>query len=116
MVPVKPGDYVMVRIFPKKHSILEPRFPGPFQVESVKANGKNLRIKADDGQIIVRNVCDIKKVENYSKSPKEKYVAKYEDDSAIVNDDQKKRKEELQLNRYPLRSHMQPNRFMNESF
>ncbi|MEL6562290.1 MAG: hypothetical protein AAFQ94_29225 [Bacteroidota bacterium] len=80
---VKPGDYVMVKIFPIQKSILLPRYDGPFKVIQVKSDGRHISVEGRFNEIIARNIEHVKKLRfsPTNSQSKEVYYAK----PAIVN-------------------------------
>ena len=59
---VKEGSLVMAKIFPKTHSILQPRFVGPLKVLKVKSQGNSIEAIDPTGKLIIRNIRDVKVV------------------------------------------------------
>ena len=58
---VKVGQSAMAKIFPKQKCITKPRYYGPLKVVVVHGKGRMILMKDDEGNVIRRNIRDIKK-------------------------------------------------------
>ena len=84
---IKVGSFVMIRLFPIEKSIFKPRFDGQFKVIDVKGQNKCITVIGREGEKIVRNIQDTKKVEAEVELPIKKrtiyrQVSKYSSSSS----------------------------------
>ena len=110
------GDMVMMRIFPVTHCVYKPRFYGPFKVEEVKGHGNCIVALDDKGRRIVRNIHDVKTLNNNPINEKltARYEAKPQSNSEPIsceNDDSNDNKPPAMSQRYPRRERQHLQRY-----
>jgi len=110
---IKIGSLVMLRIFPKTHSIFLPRFCGPARVTNISSQGKQIEAVDMFGKQFVRNISDVKPIHNDINLCNKKKTTKYEAIPVSRNDTMQS--DVVPQNRYPSRSRRPVSRYGYDS-